>query len=116
MLYYLTTENWVGKLQLSLKSDYDNYDIVFVDDASTSKTLEVANKCKESWDPPKVVLWFENNVKKRFGNLYNSVSCANPGSIIVALDGDDWLVNDSVLKHLNKFIKMTVFGLLLVLT
>ena len=98
-------EDWVAKnFNSALNQDYDNYDIVFVDDASTDKTLEVANKCKESWDSTKGILTMvcnSDNVKA-LPNLYSAVNCAKLGSIIVALDGDDWLVNDSVLKNLNK--------------
>lgn len=98
-------EEWVVKnFNSALNQDYDNYDIIFVDDASTDKTLEVANKCKESWDHTKGILTMvcNNDNVRALPNLYSSVKSAKPESIIVALDGDDWLVNGSVLKNLNK--------------
>ena len=87
-----------------MNQNYDNYDIVYVEDASTDRTREMVRKCEKNWDFKKGVFKLICNAEniKALPNLHSAVNCANPGSIILALDGDDWLVNSEVLNKLNK--------------
>ncbi len=88
----------------AISQEYDNYDIIFVDDASTDKTGQIAGNLVEKWDSTKgsFELTHNSNNLKALENLYNSVYEAKPNTIIVALDGDDWLQNKLVLEHMNQ--------------
>ena len=98
-------EQWVEKcLGSAINQDYSNYDIVFVDDASTDATGTIAGDLMKDWDSEKGTIEITHNSKnvKALENLYNSVQQSKPETVIVALDGDDWLLNSQVLQHMNK--------------
>ena len=97
-------EDWVKKnLSSAINQDYDNYDIVYVEDASTDNTLNKVKEYQKQWSHKKGIFKLICNKEnvRALPNLYQAVDCAKNGSIIVALDGDDWLVNDQVLNKLN---------------
>ena len=102
-------EQWVEKnLNSAINQIYSNFDIMFVDDASTDKTGKIAEKMfskllKEDNTLADRIRIIKNETnRKALPNLYMCVSEAQPGSIIVALDGDDWLGNRFVLQRLNE--------------
>jgi glycosyltransferase involved in cell wall biosynthesis len=75
---------------------------IFIDDASTDNTDNIVR----SW----LARHPDNNVKyiqfgERRGGTANTLygmELAEPGSIVVELNGDDWLADKSVLRFLNK--------------
>lgn len=94
-------EKWVEwNLDSALRQDYDNYDIVYVDDCSTDNTLDIVNKVKSKSEKDfKVVSNNEN--KKALYNLYTHIHQAKDDSVIVTLDGDDALAGKGVLNRLD---------------
>ena len=62
-------EDWVSKnLGSAINQDYDNYDVVYVEDASTDGTREKVKSMQESWDHKKGILTLICNL------LQNSVA------------------------------------------
>lgn len=100
-------EKWIEKnLRSALEQDYDKFDIVYVNDASTDSTAKIADSILEAWfKKPKggvlSIIHNDENVRA-LENLISCVNSAQPGSIVVALDGDDWLINKNVLSKLNE--------------
>ena len=98
-------ERWVEKNINSAKNqEYGNYDIRFINDASSDMTGTRADSLFKDFKGPKSNLTIQHNLQnvRALENLYSAVDCSNPGSIILALDGDDWLANRYVLQHLNE--------------
>lgn len=100
-------EKWVEKnINSVINQDYDNFDVRFINDASLDKTGKIADKLfkkfREADTSGKLVITHNTENVKALSNLYSAVDCSKPGSIIVALDGDDWLANRYVLQELNK--------------
>ena len=96
-------EKWVERNLLSaITQDYHNFDVVYVDDCSTDNTLTLASRILESSKKKFSIVSNKTN-KKALYNLYNNISSAKDNSIIVTLDGDDFLSNNGVLKYLNQF-------------
>jgi glycosyltransferase involved in cell wall biosynthesis len=97
-------EQWVKKcLGSALGQDYDNYDVVYINDCSTDNTIVVAEQLiKDTETKAEVRVVNNTSNQKALYNLYYQIKEAKKGSIIVTLDGDDWLPNDGVLKALNK--------------
>lgn len=99
------TEKWVKKcLGSALKQEYDSYDIVYIDDASTDNTLAEVKKVIDSIDSrANIIKVVENDVnKKALSNIYNAVRGSQDNTIIVTLDGDDWLAGKNVLQKLDQ--------------
>ena len=95
-------EPWVEKnLKSAINQDYSNYDVVYIDDASTDSTLDRAKAVLASSSTSYSLIKNEVN-RKALPNLYDAVYQSQEGTIIVALDGDDWLLNNNVLTYLNE--------------
>ena len=92
-------EKWVQKnLTSVLKQDYDNFEIVYIDDNSQDNTWTLVSSYNN-----KILKTFKNNFNKgKMENIYYHIKEAKDDTIIVILDGDDWLVDDKVLGNLNK--------------
>ena len=95
-------EKWVKKnLNSALKQDYSNYEVLYIDDASTDKTLSIAKKMLDDSDTISRLISNKENKKALF-NLVSAIKSSRDDTIILALDGDDWLANKGVLKRLNQ--------------
>ena len=95
-------ESWAKKNVLSaINQEYDNYDIIYINDASTDNTGKIVKDTVEEYKGNYKLIDNDTN-KKALENLYNAVRMAKDKSIIVALDGDDRLINSKVLSHLSK--------------
>jgi glycosyltransferase involved in cell wall biosynthesis len=90
-------EQWVNKNISSVTDQkYQNFDIIYIDDNSTDGTYEEAQKHKG-------VKLIKNSFNKgKMYNLYESISNLREDTIVVILDGDDWLYDDKVLMKLDK--------------
>jgi glycosyltransferase involved in cell wall biosynthesis len=90
-------EAWVDKNLLSIHSqNYRNFEVYYVDDNSTDNTFEVASKYSN-----------KKCIKNSFnrGKMYNVVKAIKEmqeDTIVVVVDGDDWLPNEEVLTKLNE--------------
>ena len=92
-------QDWVQKnVQSALDQDYDNFEVIYCDDASTDSTGTELAKFQDT--RLSVVTNADN--KKALHNIYHAVQQARDDTIIVLLDGDDWLPNNNVLNHLNE--------------
>jgi glycosyltransferase involved in cell wall biosynthesis len=107
-----------------LTQKYDNYEVLFINDASTDgsvkhipKKIPISinennetvfenshpildiTKCKS------VDLWNSSERRTALRNIHNGIIefAKNPNDIIVLLDGDDWLLNKNVLSYINDF-------------
>lgn len=86
-------------LKTCLTQKYDNFEVILVDAKSDDKTFDIAKKYKNEFKNLKI---FQN--EKRLPQVANFVwltQLSRPNTIIVSVDGDDWLKNSQVLKKLN---------------
>lgn len=99
-------EKWAMKnIKSVCNQDYDNYDFIYINDASTDSTANILKELDGLWHSRKsgIKTIKHNRTNRRaLPNLYEAVSMSSPGTIIVALDGDDWLANKYVLSSLNE--------------
>lgn len=114
-----------------LTQDYDNYDVLFIDDCSTDNSYEKIPACvyktDENDQPIKdengeliitdihpileitkcnnVNAWKSNRRLTALANIHNGIInySKDPDDIIFILYGDDWLVNKTVLSKINDF-------------
>lgn len=97
-------EPWVRKNLFSVyKQNYKNYDICYIDDCSTDETFKEAEKIfyKEIFNGNEKTLRRNVFNKGKMDNVYNAIKAFKEDTIVVLLDGDDWLYDHDVLKKLN---------------
>lgn len=97
--------SYVEKNLLSvLSQDYDNYHILYIDDASTDGTKERVKQIIEKHDPRGRIRLIENRENRgAMHNLYHAVHACKNGEIVVTVDGDDFLAHPYVLQNLNAY-------------
>jgi glycosyltransferase involved in cell wall biosynthesis len=97
--------SWVNKnLDSVCGQKYDNYDIIYIDDASPDGTAKAVKTYlnSSSFNKEDFTL-IENPFNKgKMENMFAAVRQAKDNTIIVVVDGDDWLAHDQVLTTLNK--------------
>lgn len=97
-------EEWVEyNIASVLNQTYSNYEVLYIDDASTDKTYEKAISLAGTDIRFKFVKREKNKgaTYNYFYELENYLN--NEQDIIIHLDGDDWLFDSEVLEKLNKF-------------
>ncbi len=98
-------EKWAEKNIVSAFQNYpeNNYRIIFIDDCSTDRTLNVVAKTVKKHKKEHLVTMIHN--VKRQGAMYNHWYVINnyiaDDEIVIILDGDDLLAGDGVLKFLD---------------
>jgi glycosyltransferase involved in cell wall biosynthesis len=112
-----------------LTQDYDNYEILFIDDCSTDESYKKIPACiyssHEDGTPKRnnegeliilekhplledtkcknVTLWRASSQATALPNIHNAMMqfCTDPDDICVFVDGDDWLMKGTVLSEIN---------------
>lgn len=105
-------EKYVEKnLNSIINQTYKNYDIVYIDDASTDYTFEKASQILQDSEFPQDRLKILRNSfnKGKMENVYNAVKGSREETIVVIVDGDDWLINEHVLTLLNNVYDESVW-------
>jgi len=101
-------KNWYEKnLDSVFNQNYENYKVIYIDDASldgTGQLVERYIKSKNQEHKIKQKITLIKN-KKNYGalaNIYKAVHTCQDKTIIITLDGDDWLQNNQVLQKINQ--------------
>lgn len=86
-----------------LHQQYENYRVIFIDDASTDDTYDKVKALVDRSPIKDKVLMIQNTENKgSLKNLYQAIHSCNDQEIVVRVDGDDQLAQPFVLKKLNK--------------
>ncbi len=97
-------KQWYKKnLDSVFSQSYQNYRVIFIDDASPDSTGLLAKSYIKMSGQEKRVTFIQN--EKRVGalaNIYHAAWLCDPTEIIVNLDGDDWLADEEVLSTLSR--------------
>jgi len=90
-------------LSSAFTQDYYNYDLFYVDDNSTDNTESIVKQTFANKDFNGInKTYIKNSFNKgKMFNLYNFIKKLKNETIVVILDGDDWLANKDVLNKLN---------------
>jgi len=83
---------------------YDNYKVIYVDDASDDGTGELVKRYIQSRGlEERVILLLNKERCYKMANQYRSIySFCQDNDIVVEIDADDWFPHDQVLSYLNK--------------
>ena len=83
----------------ALNQKYGNFEIIYVDDASTDGSDKIAMHTLKNTKNAQLILNQERVGK--LSNLYREIHKLENNSIIIELDGDDYLIDDQVLNNFN---------------
>lgn len=114
-----------------LTQDYDNYEVLFIDDCSTDNSFDKIPGCiyktDENNEPVRdedgeliilekhpllektkctnVLAWKASSRATALPNLHNGIMnfATDPNDIVVILDGDDWLYGKGALSYINEY-------------
>lgn len=109
-------EQWVEKNLLSLLSQkFDNYNVIYINDASTDNTKKCVEDFLTQYDVTNKVCIVNNSINRgNAANIWLTLhECNQHGitiddwDIIVIYDGDDWYNNDYVLPFLYQIYATT---------
>ena len=96
-------ENWIeGCLYSCLNQDYDNFEVIVIDDISTDKTFEICSRIQKEFPEKLRAIRNENKIFSQVRNILELTLLSKENSIVVSVDGDDCLKNNQVLKKLNE--------------
>jgi len=100
---YKNAQWYTYNLDSVFAQNYENYRVIYLDDCSpdgTGDLVEAFIKLRKQEDR---VTLFKNKVRVgALANIYNAVHMSDTKSIIVTLDGDDWLAHCNVFQMLNE--------------
>jgi glycosyltransferase involved in cell wall biosynthesis len=94
-------EKWIGKcLDSCVIQNYNNYEIIIIDAKSDDKTYQI---CKNYEEKYKNIRLYQNEIRvPQVANFISLAKLSKNNSIIVSIDGDDWLKHENVLNRLNE--------------
>lgn len=91
-------------LHHALRQNYDNYHIYYVNDCSSDDTGEAARAYAKELDKEHLITVIDNEERagSHVHNQYNVIhNMLDDDTIVVILDGDDWLEGPNVLSYIN---------------
>lgn len=95
---------WIDQYFNSLISQtYNNWTLIYIDDNSDDGTFERMQSLIANNGLNKRAILIRN--KQRHGHLcnqYNAINACDPNSIIIIIDGDDWLAHEHVFEKINQ--------------
>lgn len=94
-------EAWIGRcIESCVTQDFANFDVLLLDACSTDKTFEIAKEYEKTYRNFKAVR--SDARRAQVANISALTKMARDHTIIVSVDGDDTLKNNSVLKVLDE--------------
>lgn len=96
---------YMGNLDSVTLQQYDNYKVIYIDDASTDNTASLVEEYVSHNHILKTKFTLIKNKERigQLGNYYKAIhELCNNNDIIVQLDGDDQLANSQVLTTINQ--------------
>ncbi len=86
-----------------VSQNYQNFRIIYIDDASSDTTLEkVVSFVEKSPLASRIQILHNEHNKGALENVYHAVHSCRDEEIVVIVDGDDFLAHENVLSKLNK--------------
>jgi glycosyltransferase involved in cell wall biosynthesis len=93
-------DKWISKcIESCVNQKYDNFDVILVDALSDDKTYEISKEYESTFKNFKS---YQNNIRvPQIANILFLTNKSKDNSIIVTVDGDDYLKDLNVLNKLD---------------
>lgn len=100
---YNNEEFYRRNLDSIFSQEYNNFHVIYIEDASTDNTLScVQQYIEEKHVQKQITLVHNEKNRKAMYNLYTAIHSCPSDAVVVIVDGDDWLYHPYVLKELNQ--------------
>ena len=100
---YNNKDWYIKNLDSACFQFYENYRVIYIDDASIDGNAELVEKYIEEHNLHNKVKLYKNETwLSQMTNHYKAVHMCHDDEIIVHLDGDDWLKHEYVLSYINQ--------------
>jgi len=95
--------DWYARnLDSVFTQEYDNYRVIYCDDASTDNTYNLVQAYIIAHGYEDKITLLHNDISQgALFNHYQAVSRCRDHEIVINLDGDDWLPHNQVFAHIN---------------
>ncbi len=102
-------EDYIGRaIDSVVNQEFKNYELIIVDDCSTDKTIEVAQKYRQR----NISIYKTKQNSGTAGAARNIAIKEAKGEYILFLDGDDALYNEKTLKDIDKIIDNNTYDII----
>jgi glycosyltransferase involved in cell wall biosynthesis len=88
-----------------LNQTYTNWEVIYINDCSTDDTLQQVTELVGS-NPKYTIISNEVNRGASY-NYFEHLDLVDDNDIVLHIDGDDWLIDNTVLEQLNEFYNRT---------
>ena len=96
---YNNIQYYHKNLESIFKQNYENWELCYIDDASTDGTAEAVEKFIKDYEVAHKVNFIKNKSRRyALANMYEAIHRVPDDAIVVMVDGDDQLANAGVLK------------------
>jgi len=103
ILSYNNRAYYERNLNSILSQDYGNYKVIYIDDCSPDGTGQLVEDYLRLYDQDKRVTLVKNPYRRgALANHWQAVQFIADHKIVVHCDGDDWYINNHVLKRINE--------------
>lgn len=100
---YNNRQYYQKNLDSVITQNYHNYHVFYIDDCSGDRTGALVRAYIEKKNAGDRITLQENKARRgALANLYDTIHACSDDTIIVTVDGDDWLANPEVLNVINR--------------
>ena len=93
---------WIERcLRSCVEQKYDNFEVIVLDDISNDGTFEICERIQKEY--PEKLRAIQNKIKiySQVKNILTLTQESKPESVVLSIDGDDWLKHENVLTLLD---------------
>lgn len=95
--------DWIEKcIRSCISQKYPNFEVLVLDDISTDRTWEICEELKKEFSEKLKIKQNNQKIYSQVKNILSLTHDSQPGSIVISIDGDDWLKNDEVLTVVDQ--------------
>lgn len=98
---YNNAQWYIKNINSALTQRYNNYTIFYIDDCSSDATGFLVEQYVQKLQASRITVRCNKQRQGALANHMLAIATTEPSTIIVSLDGDDWLANEYVLADLN---------------
>jgi glycosyltransferase involved in cell wall biosynthesis len=95
-------KDWIEKCLMScIDQNYKNFEVILIDDISNDGTHEICESIGSKFSNRVKIIQNQEKIYSQLRNISNLTKLSKDGSVVISVDGDDFLKDNDVLNKLN---------------